>query len=76
MMHSCRRFLTVSLLALMQLLMSGCTPVKPWEKGNLNREIMKFDADPLEANFRRHVYASREAASGGYGVNLSGCGCK
>ena len=53
----------------------GCTPVKPWEKGNLAKPTMAFNSDPLETQFRQHVYSSREAASGGSGVNIASCGC-
>lgn len=49
--------------------------VQPWEKGNLARKEMKFDADPLDAKFVEHVYFSKEAASGGSGVGGGGCGC-
>jgi hypothetical protein len=53
----------------------GCTKVEPWQKGNLAKPNMGFDPDPLEAKFVRHVYRSKEAASGGYGVAVAGCGC-
>jgi hypothetical protein len=36
---------------------------------------MTFNSDPLETQFRQHVYASREGAFGGSGVNISSCGC-
>ena len=36
---------------------------------------MQFDADKLEAKYQEHVYWSREAASGGYGIGGGGCGC-
>ena len=56
---------------------AACGPinVKPWEKGNLARSHMAFDPDPLETEFNRHIYASKEGASGGYGVGGGGCGC-
>ena len=57
------------------LVISGCATVKPWEKGNFTKEHMAFDPDPLESRFYRHVYESREASSGGYGVSVVGCGC-
>lgn len=53
----------------------GCSSVKPWQKGNLAKPIMAFNSDPLETQFRQHVYSSREAATGGTGVNISSCGC-
>ena len=54
---------------------SGCATVKPWEKGNLANPYMQFDPDPLEARFARHVQDSKEGTSGGYGVQISACGC-
>jgi hypothetical protein len=57
--------------------LTGCAfaPPKPWEKGELARPDMQFDADPLEAKSNQHVYTSREGAAGGYGVGGGGCGC-
>ncbi len=57
---------------------SGCamvTPVQPWEKGTLARADMLLEGDALETRFNEHIYASREAASGGSGVGGGGCGC-
>jgi Domain of unknown function (DUF4266) len=67
--------MTRFLLLVLLLLASACTPVKPWERGTLAKDIMAFDPDPLESRFRRHVYQSRELSGGGYGVNIGGCGC-
>lgn len=53
----------------------GCAQVKPWEKGHLAKPHMAFDPDPVEARFVRHVQDSKEGTSGGYGVQISGCGC-
>ena len=57
--------------------LAGCTfaPPKPWEKGDLARPAMQFDADRLEARYQEHVYQSKEAVTGGYGVGGGGCGC-
>lgn len=57
--------------------LAGCAfaPPKPWEKGELAKPAMQFDADRLEAKYQEHVYFSKEAASGGYGVGGGGCGC-
>jgi len=57
---------------------AGCAsfqPPQPWEKGQLARPEMQFDPDPLEARIQQHIYTSREAATGGYGVGGGGCGC-
>lgn len=56
-------------------LMQGCAPVKPWEREFLAKSHMAFDPDPLEARSKQHVYFSKEASSGGYGVGGGGCGC-
>lgn len=57
------------------LLSSGCSTVQPWEKEFIAKPTMAFDPYPLEANFSRHTYRSREASGGGYGVSAGGCGC-
>ena len=50
-------------------------PPKPWEKGQLAKPEMQFDADPINARLADHIYTSKEAGSGGYGVGGGGCGC-
>jgi len=67
------RFFYLTLFIL--IVLSGCTPVQPWEKGNLAKSHMAFDPDPLESQFRQRVYQSKEAARGGYGIEAGGCGC-
>lgn len=57
------------------LILSGCTPVKPWQKQHLAKPHMAFDPDPLEAQYVRHVQKSKEGSSGGYGVSIGACGC-
>jgi hypothetical protein len=60
------------------LLLAGCAtfePPRPWEKGQLAKPEMQFDADPLEAKMNQHIYTSKEGAGGGYGVGGGGCGC-
>ena len=57
---------------------AGCAafdPPKPWEKGDLARPSMRFDADPLAARATMHVYQSKEGAAGGGTVGGGGCGC-
>jgi len=58
--------------------LSGCgvfAPPQPWEKGNLARPEMTMGGDALEQRYQQHIYTSKEAASGGYGVGGGGCGC-
>jgi hypothetical protein len=50
-------------------------PPRPWEKGTLAKPEMQLDADPLGAKLEDHVYASKEAVTGGTGVGGGGCGC-
>ena len=62
----------------MVVLLGGCAsmqPPKPWEKGQLAKPAMQFDADPIDARLADHIYTSKEAGSGGYGVGGGGCGC-
>ncbi len=66
----------ISLLSMAAISACGTIhAVQPWEKGNLAKQEMKFDADPLDARFLEHTYSSKEAASGGAGVGGGGCGC-
>jgi hypothetical protein len=65
-------------LAGLALLAGGCSsfqPPQPWEKGTLARKDMTFETDPLDQRYVQHIYFSKEAASGGYGVGGGGCGC-
>ena len=36
---------------------------------------MQFDYDRLDMKTQQHIYTSKEAATGGYGVGGGGCGC-
>ncbi len=57
---------------------AGCATLQPpqaWEKGQLAKPAMQFDADRLDAKTSQHIYTSKEAASGGYSVGGGGCGC-
>jgi hypothetical protein len=63
---------------LLVLAVAGCAtiaPPQPWEKGTLARPEMQFDPDPLDTKITQHIYASKEAATGGYGAGGGGCGC-
>jgi hypothetical protein len=72
------RLRCLTILASATLVLGGCAgfaPPKPWEKGDLARPSMQFDADVLAAKTTQHIYASKEGATGGYGVGGGGCGC-
>jgi hypothetical protein len=63
---------------LIALALAGCATVQPpraWEKATLAQPQMQLDADPLDGKLKQHIYTSKEAASGGYGVGGGGCGC-
>ncbi|MBI5772649.1 MAG: DUF4266 domain-containing protein [Verrucomicrobia bacterium] len=57
------------------LLTTGCSNVKPWQRGTLAQYVMRADRDPLHEAMSEHVWFSREAAAGGRGVGGGGCGC-
>lgn len=70
-----RRFL-ISTAALIVLAgASGCSSVKPWERGDLADPLMNRNRDPLGLALAEHMYFSREATSGGAGIGGGGCGC-
>lgn len=54
---------------------SGCTAVKPWERGTLSKKEMSWSPDPLASQLGEHIYFAKEAAAGGYGSAGGGCGC-
>ena len=56
-------------------LISGCTSVAPWERGNLAKPQMALVTNPARSAARDHVFTSREAASGGASAAGGGCGC-
>ena len=65
-------------LAFALMALQGCMqiqPVEPWQKGNLAKPEMTFDADPLEHGFKEHIYSSKEGSAGGSGLGGGGCGC-
>jgi len=68
---------TLIALCAMAAAVSGCAlpPVQAWEKGHLARPDMLIQGDTLGTRFNEHIYASKEAASGGSGVGGGGCGC-
>lgn len=56
-------------------LSTGCSHVKPWQRGTLADYVMRGDRDALGVSLSEHMFFSREAASGGRGVGGGGCGC-
>jgi hypothetical protein len=53
----------------------GCSPVAPWERGNLAKPDMALDPNPNLSHIRDHIYTSREASQGGRTSSGGGCGC-
>lgn len=71
-----RRCLARAALLLAAVLQVACGNLpQAWEKGHLARPEMGFEGDGLESRFIDHVYASKEAASGGASASGAGCGC-
>jgi hypothetical protein len=71
---------TLPALICVATLLGGCAlaprvNVAAFDKGDLARPSMQFDADRLESSFADHIYFSKEAASGGRSVGGGGCGC-
>ena len=68
-------YICLSFLLVAMLISTGCSSVKPWEKGYLADYTMKTDRDVLDVVFTEHMWFSREAASGGASIGGGGCGC-
>jgi len=68
-------YIRLSFFLVAMLISTGCSSVKPWEKGYLADYTMKTDRDVLEVVFTEHMWFSREAASGGASIGGGGCGC-
>jgi hypothetical protein len=67
------RALGASLLLI--AVISACTQVRPWEKGNFAKDEMQWQPDPLEGVLNDHIFFSKEASSGGNSAAGGGCGC-
>lgn len=63
------------LLLTITVVLTACTAVQPWERGNLAKPQMALDPYPLQSSLRVHNYGSREAAAGGNAAQGGGCGC-
>lgn len=64
-----------AVLLLLAWTLVGCETVQPWERGLLAKDEMQWTADPMEAQLRHQIHASKEASSGGTGAAGGGCGC-
>jgi hypothetical protein len=67
--------LAASLVASVVAACGTMQPPQPWERGDLAKPSMQIDPDKLQTKIDQHIYTSKEAATGGYGVGGGGCGC-
>ena len=65
--------LVITLVAV--LAVTGCSTVKPWQRGTLAKPEMNWSPDRLEATLESHIYYSKEASFGGTAAAGGGCGC-
>lgn len=68
-----RAFVILSIAA--TLLITGCAQVKPWQRGNLSKDVMAWQTDALKGSLDNHIYFSKEGSSGGGQAAGGGCGC-
>lgn len=54
---------------------SGCTAVKPYERGHIVQPCMQVTPNSQAAAFSEHVFEYREGSAGGNGTIGGGCGC-
>ncbi len=62
-------------MVLAVILLSACADVPIYKRGALAKPEMAWEPDPLEGAIKKHVYYSKEAASGGAEAAGGGCGC-
>ena len=76
-MHQRQNRLLRHLVALLLALMgSACESVKPWQRGTLAKSHMAPQPFGAQAEFREHIYGSRESAGGStVSTGGGGCGC-
>jgi hypothetical protein len=63
------------LIAGTALCLSGCAPVKPWERDALARRDMAFESDPMDSALEKHIRFSKEGSLPAGGGGGGGCGC-
>jgi hypothetical protein len=62
-------------LALVLAATAGCANVAPYQRAQLARADMAFDASPGNARALEKTFGAKEASSGGASVGGGGCGC-
>ena len=63
------------LLLVLAFAAAGCAPVASYQRAQLARPDMAFDASPGNMRAMEKTFGAREAASGGASVGGGGCGC-
>lgn len=63
------------MISLVAFLLSACSTVKPWARGNLAKPNMQGTPIAQKAILDNHIYFSKEGASGGGQAAGGGCGC-
>ena len=59
----------------MNVTLSGCAPVSPWQRGTLAKAAMAVEPTPMQTLISEHTHGSREAASASSSASGGGCGC-
>ena len=75
MMRFARGLFRVLLLAILTLLASGCSIVRPWDRDLLAEKKMSLNPYPMVHAVDDHIYFSKEGSTGGDDVGGGGCGC-
>lgn len=55
--------------------LTACSTVAPWERGNLAKPQMEAEPHPRQRTLLEHIYRSREATSSSGSAEGGGCGC-
>ena len=67
--------MSMRLMLLVALSLSGCATVAPYEREDMARVSMDSAIDSRTEGFGSHVHETREGASGGVSGSGGGCGC-
>ncbi len=62
-------------LALSASLLAGCSHVRPWQREHMARIESQRERTQSTERYQTHMWSVREAAVGGTGHALGGCGC-
>ncbi len=62
-------------LSIATLLAAACAPVRPWQRGQVTKQLMNPAPSPIDGAFDSHVRGSREAMRGASKNSGPSCGC-